>query len=504
MLIGMVSVKTAFTVGVEGIIAEVEAVRLRSLPSLTITGLAGDVVKESRERVLGCLSHLGFSDVPSGRVVVHLVPASEKKLGSHFDVAIALAVLAVENKIPISRLRGLGVLGELTLDGRVRPVAHSLAITKALLESALVEQVIVPLQDAAILSLLESDRIFTMERLSELIEWIVSGTELKRLPPPKIPQWEGTENPFVDVIGQTSAKRSLSIAVAGRHHLLLIGSPGIGKSLLAHAASQMQPPLTRSEMAECLKVLPTESGAPSPKAPFRSPHHSISAGALLGGGSGQVLPGELTWAHRGILFLDEFPEFRRDALEGLREPMESGCIHLHRVGRWLTLPARFTLIAAMNPCPCGFALHRDRLCSCTDERRLSYSRRISGPILDRMDLMVVLESEPRASEEFKEGISKRVESAVERQRERYQGIPHTERNGDVSWGTVWPLMRIPIEAADWVKGFSNQTLSLRSIHKILRVARTIADLEGKEVVKGEHVYEAWQFRCQSVAPLTPF
>ncbi len=521
VLTEMVSVKTAFRVGPDGAIAEVEAVKIRALPSLTITGLAGDIVRESRERVLGCLSQLGFADIPSGKVVVHLVPAGEKKQGSHFDLAIALAVLAVENKIPREILSNWGVLGELTLDGRIRSVSGSVALMGALLASG-VKFLIVPEQNRHDAALMGTPRVKLANTVAEVIA-LARGTgdlpspqallhgefqiesshlELNRLESPGLKSMGRNSNPraanpFADVVGQSIAKRALAVAVAGRHHTLLVGSPGIGKSILVQAAADLHPRLTRTELIETLRVSdvvePNLLGSP----PFRTPHHSISTSAFLGGGTGQLVPGEVTLAHRGILFLDEFPEFRRDAIEGLREPLETGLIHLHRVGRRYAWPARFTLMAAMNPCPCGHALDPKRTCTCSDEKRLAYSRRISGPILDRMDMRVILKSSDCSGEsENYSVVHGDVDEAVERQRHRFRSVENISRNADVNWGSNWSLLQVPVEAPEWIRQLSQQPVNLRAIHKVLRVARTIADLDQVETVKRDQVVEAWQLRCR--------
>ncbi|MBI1860271.1 MAG: ATP-binding protein, partial [Deltaproteobacteria bacterium] len=248
-------------------------------------------------------------------------------------------------------------------------------------------------------------------------------------------------------------------------------------------------------LGETLRCNEFSQGAFSFKRPFRTPHHSISAGAFLGGGTGDLAAGEVTLAHRGILFLDEFPEFRRDAIEGLREPLEAGEMHLHRVGRWLTLPARFTLIAAMNPCPCGYALDGLR-CRCSFEKRSSYARRISGPILDRMDLMVVLDPGPASGEPPGTEDGEVIQSAVERQRVRYREHPEIDRNGDVRWGALWRELKIPSEAEEWIRSIEKEPVSLRALHKLMRVGRTIADLDDRESVTRDHIYQAWEYRCR--------
>ena len=480
--------------------AEVEVVKVQAIPTIIMTGLAGDVVKESRERVVGSLSTLGFTEIPTGRLLIHLVPAAEKKQGSHFDLAIAMAILAIEKKLPAGCLKGWAALGELTLDGKIRAISNVVSLAEPLIQDPQVSKLIVPKDNENEISLLESEKIFLAENISQLIAHLSGSLELSQPTEPKFIHHEFPKNVFAHISGQGLAKRALQISIAGQHHLLLIGSPGIGKSLLASEASRLQPPLSRKELVEILRCHNDSLGSRlSFQRPFRSPHHSISAGAFLGGGSGTINPGEITLAHRGVLFLDEFPEFRRDAIEGLREPLETGAVHLHRVGRQLILPACFTLIAAMNPCPCGYSLEKNSRCNCSREKLNQYSKRISGPILDRIDLSIVLESSCEANEHDTRQITDplvAVMNALERQRHRYRDLTQVERNGNLPWGQDWALMEIPDQALNWIRVLSPQRHSLRMFHKMMRVARTIADMNDQERVTRENIHEAWDLRCR--------
>lgn len=488
----MVSIKTAFRRGVVGEIAEVEAVKICALPSLMITGLVGDIVRESRERVLGCLATLGFSDILSGRVVVHLSPAAEKKQGSHFDLAIALAVLAVEGKLPDRSLWQWAALGELALDGRIRKIESATVLIETLARDPNAK-VIAPIANALQAGMVGRNNVWLSHSLSDVISHLQTGATLSRANPTDWRAPVRDKDPFRDVRGQALAKRALQIAVAGRHHLLMVGSPGVGKSLLASAAAGLQPALTKEEYLETSRIHDRDEWTDRP---FRSPHHSISASAFLGGGTGCIVPGEVSLAHRGILFLDEFPEFRRDAIEGLREPLETGKIHLHRTGKWFCLPAKFTMIAAMNPCPCGFSMESSNRCRCSHERRLAYGRRISGPILDRMDMTVVLDSSSLDDDANTRRYA--IAEATERQASRYADIPTVERNGDIPWGENWERLKIPGDSEQRLRKLSSGcSLSLRAIHKILRVARTISDLDGSDCVLHDHLHEAWDLRCRT-------
>ncbi|MBI4405236.1 MAG: ATP-binding protein, partial [Deltaproteobacteria bacterium] len=353
--------------GIDGAVVEIEASRQKALPQIHITGLPGDIVKESRERVRGCLVNLGY-DVPSSRIIVHLSPAYSRKQGSQLDVAIAVSVLAAEGLVKPDNLPRVGCLGELSLDGRIRKISGAVSLIEALEKCPQVKTLLIPKENAQDAVLIKSQKVKLVSSFGEICEFLAGRSELTTIkadtPVFVSPQ---SEYSLDDVVGQNLAKRALQIALAGRHHFMLVGPPGVGKSMIAHCAQSLMPPLEWNELVEVCKNYDCHGGR-SPadlSRPFRSPHHTISSAGLLGGGSGVVMPGEVTLAHCGILFLDEFPEFRKDAIEGLREPLQSGKVHLHRVGQALNLPARFVLITAMNPCPCGYYWGGPKRCSCT-------------------------------------------------------------------------------------------------------------------------------------------
>lgn len=488
--------------GVDGRVVEVEAARESALPQIQITGLPGSIVKESRERVRVSLGGLGFS-IPTSRIVVHLLPADAPKQGSQFDLAIAVGVLAAESFAFERDISKTAFIGELTLDGRIKEVYGALALVEALDRLENIERILLPAANGWEGMLSYSRKVRLAERLGEVIGFLKGKCEL-----PCSPQREsvGMETVFDvsldQVLGQTIAKRSLQIAIAGRHHLLMIGTPGVGKSMLAQCVPSLLPPLTRKERIEVVKnYAHLEDGRLlTERRPFRSPHHTISPAALLGGGSGRVIPGEVTLAHRGVLFLDEFPEFRKDMIEGLREPIQNGTINLHRVGQALSLPARFTLIAAMNPCPCGYAMSQLKRCRCSPDRILSYRKRISGAILDRMDLCAVV-NPPSVGELKQNGMSQagtkgQIEKALGAQCRRYQSEGMTVLNGDLSGAFCEEAFALDAEEKSWLEGlYERQGLSVRSLQKIVKLARTISDLDGEERISPQSLKEAWSLRC---------
>jgi len=474
--------------GIDGKIIEIEAATQDSLPKIQIAGLPGDVVKESRERVQACLNALGFR-VPSCRVVVHLSPASAKKQGSQFDFGIAMAVLVAEGLAKGSTIVKAAFLGELALDGRVKRVPFLLPLLETLENWEGVEKIFLSKENEAEAVLLSPKKVSLVSDLGEVLDHLGHGCPLETI------QFERLETPPTNISridrvqGQGLAKRALQVALAGRHHLLLVGPPGVGKSMLAHCASELLPPLTREEAMQSAKLLSLSSSPGTYGRPvFRAPHHTISPQGLLGGGSGVVVPGEVTFAHQGVLFLDEFPEFSRPSIEGLREPLQNGSIHVHRVGAHYSFPAQFTLLVAMNPCPCGYFFSTGRKCACSSDQVNNYRRRVSGPLLDRFDLLVMMGFRDPVEGAKGKDLAEGIVRAVTTQRERYgpekrngdhEELPEMEREALVQW----EMLR---DSGQW---------SYRALSKMGRVARTLADLEGQPKVQSRHLMEAKLLRC---------
>lgn len=487
--------------GINGAVVTVEASLQESLPQIHITGLPGDIVKEAKERVKACLNTLGFQ-VPNHRIVIHLSPANTKKQGSQFDLALAMSALGAENILPHVKISKMAFLAELSLEGSLLPILNATALIECLNNSSHIEHIIIPEKNFFDAKLIGSKKILIASHIKEVIEFIFGERQLKTVARETSQELTPCyEMSLDDVLGQTLAKRAVQIAIAGRHHLLLIGSPGVGKSLLAKSSQVLLPPVSEEERLEISKNYGQfRFSQENIQRPFRTPHHTISSAAFLGGGSAKVLVGELSLAHNGILFMDEFPEFRRDVIEGLREPLETGSIHLHRIGHFLTLPAKFTLIAAMNPCPCGFSLSNQKPCKCTREKVNNYRKKLSGPLFDRLDLLVKMNESNVTSKDISENILKeQILVALKKQKTRYQNNSHLRFNGDVSHWQEAEGYELNREEQNWLQNKKEKyLLNHRTISKLVKLSRTIADLENSENISTNHLNEAWIFRCPDV------
>ncbi|HEX6140076.1 MAG TPA: YifB family Mg chelatase-like AAA ATPase, partial [Candidatus Limnocylindria bacterium] len=420
--------------GVEGIPVRVEVDVAFGLPSLTIVGLAGSQVQEARERVRSALRNSGF-EVPARRITINLAPADVPKDGTGYDVAIAVGILAASGQLPDpSLLPEVALIGELALDGTLRSVSGVMALAAALRGSGM-PTVVVAESDRHEAAAVDGLRVLPATRLGEVVAHLAGVRALEPAAPTPLPAWEAPIGPdLADVEGQVLARRALEIAVAGRHNLALCGPPGIGKTLILSCAAGLQPLLSDSEAVEVNRIYSAAGllGRETPlfrRRPFRAPHHTVSTQALVGGGP-RVRPGEASLAHRGILFLDEALQFRNDALDALRQPMEAGWVTIARVEGALTLPARFALFAAFNPCPCGWARSRTRACRCEDAVARRYAARLSGPIRDRIDLWVTMQAaSPDAARtdgvEPSAAVATRIGRAWRRQLER-QGTANAD------------------------------------------------------------------------------
>ncbi|TPG61028.1 ATP-binding protein [Roseomonas nepalensis] len=489
--------------GVEAVPVEVQVQVAQGLPAFTVVGLPNKAVGESRERVRAVLSVLGLS-LPPKRILVNLAPADLVKEGSHFDLPIALGLLAAMGVIPVDEVAHYAALGELALDGTIGPVAGVLPAALACSEREL--GLVCPASQGAEASWAGATEALAAPDLRELIAHF-QGRQALSPPPPPAPLPREARGPCLsEVRGQESAKRALEIAAAGAHNLLMIGPPGSGKSMLAARLPGLLPDLTPSEALEVSLVRSVagglEAGRISARPPFRDPHHSASQAALTGGGP-RARPGEVSLAHRGVLFLDELPEFPRPALEALRQPLESGRVTVSRAAAHVSYPARVQLVAAMNPCRCGYLGHAGRECGTAPRCGEAYQGKISGPLLDRIDL--VIEVQPIAprelarapSGETSEAVAVRVAAARTAQRARYEGMGFaTNAEAPVE------ALREGFEAAAlaFAEGAAERLgLSNRGMVRALRVARSVADLEGAALVGRGHVAEALGYRLRKPA-----
>jgi len=485
-------------VGIDAPAVTVEVHLANGLPSLSIVGLPEAAVKESKDRVRAALLNARF-EFPARRITVNLAPADLPKEGGRFDLPIALGILAASNQLPTAVLDRYEFLGELALTGELRPIGGALTATLALRGG---RALVLPAANAPEAALVDGVPVFGAHDLLQVVAHLRDESPLAPQPATVLTQDEAAAAPDLsDIAGQHRAKRALEIAAAGGHSLLFIGPPGAGKTMLASRLPGLLPPLADDEALETAAIHSVQREfhvRDWRRRPFRAPHHTASAIALVGGGS-HPRPGEISLAHHGVLFLDELPEYDRHVLEVLREPLEAGAITISRAARQAQFPARFQLVAAMNPCPCGYWGDRSGRCHCTEERVRQYRARISGPLLDRIDMHVdvpavareVLLDPARPAGESSATVRERVRAARARQHARSGTINHALSPAQIESCCVLDTpSRQLLEQAMQRLG-----LSARAYHRVLKVARTIADLAASEPIASEHVAEAIQYRC---------
>ncbi len=498
-------INSAALLGIDGYLVDVEVDISNGMPAFDMVGLPDAAVKESKERIRAAVKNTGLV-MPSKRITVNLAPADVKKEGTHFDLPIAVGILEASEQLSVSKEETI-FLGELSLNGDLRRVNGVLPMVISAYQRG-VKNVYVPIENAKEAAVIDGMKVYGVKNLKELVLHFTKQQPLKPYSVDVDTMLSSKEEDiydFKDVKGQPFVKRALEIAAAGGHNLLMIGPPGSGKTMIAQRIPSILPDMSFGEALEVTKIhsiagLVSEKSPILSRRPFRHPHHTISSVGLSGGGSSPK-PGEISLSHNGVLFLDELPEFRRDALEAMRQPLEDGEVTITRAGGTVTYPCSVMLVASMNPCPCGFYGDPTRECTCSQTQIMKYMSKISGPLLDRIDLHIEVpavkyeELEAKDTGESSAEIKKRVNAARKVQLERYK-CRGVYSNSQLTPELIKKYCALDEESGELLRqAFDALGLSARAYNRILKVARTIADLSGEENIKAEHIAEAIQYRA---------
>jgi magnesium chelatase family protein len=494
------------TIGIDAYTVEVETNVEKQIPGFTIVGLPDNVIKESKERVITAIKNSGY-DFPIKKITINLAPADIKKEGSSLDLPIAIGIMQAMELITLDSYKDTIFLGELSLDGKLRAIKGALPIAVEAKRKG-IKRIILPIDSAGEASIVDEVEVYGMESLKEVVNFLSGSVEKERTKTDKdelFSQINLYHLDFSDVRGQENVKRALEVAAAGAHNIIMIGPPGSGKTMLAKRIPSILPPMTLDEALETTKIHSIAGIIPKDKPlvterPYRSPHHTVSDAALVGGGS-FPRPGEVSFAHHGVLFLDELPEFKKNVLEVLRQPLEDSKVTVSRSKLSLEFPANFMLAAAMNPCPCGYYTDPSKECTCAPPQIQKYMARISGPLLDRIDIHIEVpavkykEISSETKGETSSEIRERVIRARKIQYERFANLKDVFSNGDMGSKEVRQYCKLNSACSDLLKmAMTKLGFSARAYDRILKVSRTIADLDGAENILPQHISEAIQYR----------